>query len=176
MKLFILLLLFSLSFSQQVKVLYSNGKVEVVDTRKTSLSVLRARPDVVYVEPPIKLKLHDSIAYSSSVAIRGSGNYSFRINTQSGQRLSILAGGASVFFSGSCFGSIDNLICNSGTLNLSVYSSSDWRLIVQSFGRNLRLSDFSTTAYYIGTGAVNTGRTGRNVIIRHGHRLVPPCL
>ncbi|MFZ8787982.1 S8 family serine peptidase [Thermocrinis sp.] len=165
MRLLILLLLFALSFSQHVKVLYSNGKVEVVDTRKTPLSVLRARPDVVYVEPPIKLKLLDDIVYSSSVAIRGSGNYSFSINTQSGQRLSILAGGASVSFSGSCSGSIDNLICNSGTLNLSVSSSSDWRLIVQSFGRNLQLSDFSTTAYYIGTGAVNTGRTGRNVII-----------
>jgi len=165
MRLLILLLLFALSFSQHVKVLYSNGKVEVVDTRKTPLSVLRARPDVVYVEPPIKLKLLDDIVYSSSVAIRGSGNYSFSINTQSGQRLSILAGGASVSSSGSCSGSIDNLICNSGTLNLSVSSSSDWRLIVQSFGRNLQLSDFSTTAYYIGTGAVNTGRTGRNVII-----------
>ncbi len=165
MRLLILLLLFALSFSQHVKVLYSNGKVEVVDTRKTPLSVLRVRSDVVYVEPPIKLKLLDTIAYSSSVSIRGSGNYSFSINTQSGQRLSILAGGASVSFSGSCSGSIDNLICNSGTLNLSVYSTSDWRLIVQSFGRNLQLSDFSTTAYYIGTGAVNTGRTGRNVII-----------
>jgi len=165
MRLLILLLLFALSFSQHVKVLYSNGKVEVVDTRKTPLSVLRARPDVVYVEPPIKLELLDSIAYSSSVAIRGSGNYSFSINTQSGQRLSILAGGASVSFSGSCSGRIDNLICNSGTLNLSVSASSDWRLIVQSFGRNLQLSDFSTTAYYIGTGAANTGRTGRNVII-----------
>lgn len=165
MRLLILLLLFALSFSQQVKVLYSNGKVEVVDTRKTPLSVLRARPDVVYVEPPIKLKLLDDVAYSSSVAIRGSGNYSFRINTQSGQRLSILAGGASVSFSGSCSGSIDNLICNSGTLNLRVSAPSDWRLIVQSFGKNLQLSDFSTTAYYIGTGAANTGRTGRNVII-----------
>jgi subtilisin family serine protease len=165
MKLLILLLLFALSFSQHVKVLYSNGKVEVVDTRKTPLSVLRARPDVLYIEPPIKLKLLDPIAYSSSVAIRGSGNHSFSINTQSGQRLSILAGGASVSFSGSCSGSIDNLICNSGTLNLSVSASSDWRLIVQSFGRNLQLSDFSTTAYYIGTGAVNTGKTGRNVII-----------
>jgi subtilisin family serine protease len=165
MRLLILLLLFALSFSQHVKVLYSNGKVEVVDTRKTPLSVLRTRPDVVYIEPPIKLKLLDSIAYSSSVAIRGSGNYSFSINTQSGQMLSILAGGASVSFSGSCSGSIDNLTCNNGTLNLSVYSSSDWRLIVQSFGRNLQLSDFSTTAYYIGTGAANTGRTGRNVII-----------
>jgi subtilisin family serine protease len=165
MKMLILLLLFALSFSQHVKVLYSNGRVEVVDTRRTPLSVLRARPDVVYVEPPIKLKLLDDIAYSSSVVIRGSGNYSFSINTQSGQRLSILAGGASVSFSGSCSGSIDNLICNSGTLNLSVYSSSDWRLIVQSFGRNLQLSDLSTTAYYIGTGAANTGKTGRNVII-----------
>ncbi|WP_299199882.1 S8 family serine peptidase [Thermocrinis sp.] len=165
MKLLILLLLFALSFSQHVKVLYSNGKVEVVDTRKTPLSVLRARPDVLYIEPPIRLKLLDSIAYSSSVAIRGSGNYSFSINTQSGQRLSILAGGASVSFSGSCSGSIDNLTCTNGTLNLSVSASSDWRLIVQSFGKNLQLSDFSTTAYYIGTGAVNTGRTGRNVII-----------
>ena len=165
MRLLILLLLFALSFSQHVKVLYSNGKVEVVDTRKTPLSVLRARPDVIYVEPPIKLELLDDIAYSSSVAIRGSRNYSFSINTQSGQRLSILAGGASVSFSGSCSGRIDNLICNSGTLNLSVSASSDWRLIVQSFGRNLQLSDFSTTAYYIGTGAANTGRTGRNVII-----------
>jgi subtilisin family serine protease len=166
MRLLILLLLFALSFSQHVKVLYSNGRVEVVDTRKTPLSVLQVRPDVVYVEPPIKLKLLDDIAYSSSVAIRGSGNYSFSINTQSGQRLSILAGGASVSFSGSCSGSsIDNLICNSGTLNLSVSASSDWRLIVQSFGRNLQLSDLSTTAYYIGTGAANTGRTGRNVII-----------
>uniref|UniRef100_A0A7C5X2C0 Peptidase S8/S53 domain-containing protein n=1 Tax=Thermocrinis ruber TaxID=75906 RepID=A0A7C5X2C0_9AQUI len=165
MRLLILLLLFALSFSQHVKVLYSNGEVEVVDTRKTPLSVLRARPDVLYIEPPIKLKLLDDIAYSSSVAIRGSGNYSFSINTQSGQRLSILAGGASVSFSGSCSGSVDNLACTSGTLNLSVSASSDWRLIVQSFGRNLQLSDFSTTAYYIGTGAVNTGRTGRNVII-----------
>jgi hypothetical protein len=138
MKLLILLLLFALSFSQHDKVLYSNGKVEVVDTRKTPLSVLRARPDVLYIEPPIKLKLRDDIVYSSSVAIRGSGNYSFSINTQSGQRLSILAGGASVSFSGSCSGSIDNLICNSGSLNLNVSaSSSDWRLIVQSFGRNL---------------------------------------
>jgi subtilisin family serine protease len=166
MRLLILLLLFALSFSQHVKVLYSNGKVEVVDTRKTPLSALRTRSDVVYVEPPIKLKLLDTIAYSSSVAIRGSGNYSFSINTQSGQKLSILAGGASVSLSGSCSGSIDNLICNSGTLNLSVSASSDWRLIVQSFGKNLRFSDFSTTAYYIGTGAVNTGKTGRNVIIR----------
>jgi subtilisin family serine protease len=165
MRLLILLLLFALSFSQHVKVLYSNGKVGVVDTRKTPLNVLRARPDVLYVEPPIKLKLLDDIAYSSSVAIRSRGTYSFSINTQSGQRLSILAGGASVSFSGSCSGSIDNLTCNSGTLNLRVYSSSDWRLIVQSFGRNLQLSEFSTTAYYIGTGAVNTGRTGRNVII-----------
>jgi subtilisin family serine protease len=166
MKLLILLLLFALSFSQHVKVLYSNGRVEVVDTRRTPLSVLQARPDVLYLEPPIKLKLLDPIAYYSSVAIRGSGNYSFSINTQSGQKLSILAGGASVSFSGSCSGSsIDNLTCTNGTLNLSVSASSDWRLIVQSFGRNLQLSDLSTTAYYIGTGAVNTGRTGRNVII-----------
>ena len=165
MPMLILLLLFALSFSQHVKVLYSNGRVEVVDTKKTPLNVLRARPDVLYVEPPIKLRLLDDIAYSYSVAIRGNGNYSFSINTQSGQKLSILAGGASVSFSGSCSGSIDNLTCTNGTLSLSVSASSDWRLIVQSFGRNLQLSDLSTTAYYIGTGAVNTGRTGRNVII-----------
>jgi len=165
MPMLILLLLFALSFSQHVKVLYSNGRVEVVDTKKTPLNVLRARPDVLYVEPPIKLRLLDDIAYSSSVAIRGNGNYSFSINTQSGQKLSILAGGASVSFSGSCSGSIDNLTCNNGTLNLSVSASSDWRLIVQSFGRNLQLFDLSATAYYIGTGAANTGRTGRNVII-----------
>ncbi len=165
MPMLIFLLLFALSFSQHVKVLYSNGRVEVVDTRKTPLSTLQARPDVLYVEPPIKLKLLDDIAYSSSVAIRGSGNYSFSINTQSGQRLSILAGGASVSFSGSCSGSIDNLTCNNGTLSLSVSASSDWRLIVQSFGKNLQLLDLSATAYYIGTGAANTGRTGRNVII-----------
>jgi len=133
-----LFLLFSFSFSQHVKVLYSNGKVEVVDTKKIPLSTLQKKSGVIYIEPPIRLKLLDSIAYSSSVAIRGSGNYSFSINTQSGQRLSILAGGASVSFSGSCSGSIDNLICNSGSLNLNVSaSSSDWRLIVQSFGRNL---------------------------------------
>ena len=70
MRLLILLLLFALSFSQHVKVLYSNGKVEVVDTRKTPLSVLRARPDVLYVEPPIKLKLLDDIAYSSTFFMR----------------------------------------------------------------------------------------------------------
>ena len=161
----ILLLLFSFSFSQHVKVLYSNGKVEVVDTKKIPLSTLQKKPEVIYIEPPKRLKLLDDIAYSSSVAIRGTGNYSFSINTQSGQKLSILAGGASVSFSGSCSGSIDNLTCTNGTLSLSVSASSDWRLIVQSFGRNLQLSDLSTTAYYIGTGAVNTGRTGRNVII-----------
>jgi len=166
MRLLILLLLFALSFSQHVKVLYSNGKVEVVDTRRTPLSVLQARSDVLYVEPPIKLEFLDDIPYSSSVAVRGSGNYNFSINTQNGQRLSILAGGASVSFSGSCSGSsIDNLTCTNGTLNLSISASSDWRLIVQSFGRNLQLSDLSTTAYYIGTGAANTGRTGMNVII-----------
>jgi subtilisin family serine protease len=166
MKLLILLLLFALSFSQHVKVLYSNGRVEVVDTRRTPLSVLQARSDVLYVEPPIKLEFLDDIPYSSSVAVRGSGNYNFSINTQNGQRLSILAGGASVSFSGSCSGSsIDNLTCTNGTLNINVSSSSNWRLIVQSFGKNLQLSDLSTTAYYIGTGAVNTGRTGRNVII-----------
>jgi hypothetical protein len=107
MPMLILLLLFALPFSQHVKVLYSTGRVEVVDTRKTPLSTLRAHPEVLYVEPPIKLKLLDDIAYSSSVAIRGSENYSFSINTQSGQRLSILAGGASVSFFGSCSGSID---------------------------------------------------------------------
>jgi len=160
-----LFLLFSFSFSQHVKVLYSNGKVEVVDTKKIPLSTLQKKSEVIYIEPPIKLKLLDQIAYSSSVAISGTGNYSFSINTQSGQRLSILAGGASVSFSGSCSGSTDNLTCNNGTLSLSVSASSDWRLIVQSFGKNLQLSDFSTTAYYIGTGAANTGRTGRNVII-----------
>ncbi len=160
-----LFLLFSFSFSQHVKVLYSNGKVEVVDTKKIPLSTLQKKSEVIYIEPPKRLKLLDDIAYSSSVAIRGSGNYSFSINTQSGQRLSILAGGASVSFSGSCSGSIDNLTCNSGTLSLSVSASSDWRLIVQSFGKNLQLSDLSTSAYYLGTGAVNTGRTGRNVLV-----------
>ena len=60
---------------------------------------------------------------------------------------------------------MNNLTCSNGTLNLSVSSNDDWRIIVQSFGRNLQLSDFSIRAYYIGTGAVNTGKTGRNVII-----------
>jgi subtilisin family serine protease len=165
MRLLILLLLFGLSFSQHVKVLYSNGRVEVVDTTKTPLRFLQARPDVLYVEPPIELRYKSDIAYFSSVAVKGSGNYSFSINTQNGQRLAILARGASVSFSGSCSGSLTNLTCNNGTLNLNVSASSDWRLIVVSSGKNLQPSDFSTTVYYIGTGAANTGRTGRNVII-----------
>jgi hypothetical protein len=39
MRLLILLLLFALSFSQHVKVLYSNGKVEVVDSMKVKLEL-----------------------------------------------------------------------------------------------------------------------------------------
>ena len=165
----VLLLLFlgsSLSQERYVKVLYSDGKVQVVDTKKVPLSSLRAKRDVIYVEKPIKLKLLDDVAYSSSVALWGSSNQSINVRTYNGQRLSILhLGTNNVSFSGSCSGSLENLTCSEGTLNLSVSSTTDWRLIVQSFGRNLQRSDFSISAYYIGTGAVNTGKTGRNVII-----------
>ena len=165
----VLLLLFlgsSLSQERYVKVLYSDGKVQVVDTKKVPLSSLRAKRDVIYVEKPIKLKLLDDVAYSSSVALWGSSNQSINVRTYNGQRLSILhLGTNNVSFSGSCSGSLENLTCSEGTLNLSVSSTTDWRLIVQSFGRNLQRSDFSISAYYIGTGAANTGKTGRNVII-----------
>ena len=164
----LLVLLFGSSSAQErhLKVLYRDGRVQVVDTKKVPLSSLKANRDVVYIEKPIKLKLLDDVAYSSSVALRGSSSQNISIRTYQGQRLSILHLGAnSVSFSGSCLGSLDNLVCSDGTLNLSVSSTADWRLIVQSFGRNLQLSDFSTLAYYIGTGAVNTGKTGRNVII-----------
>ncbi|WP_333784203.1 S8 family serine peptidase [Thermocrinis sp.] len=164
----VLLLLFlgsSLSQERYVKVLYSDGRVQVVDTRKVPLSSLKARGDVIYVEKPIKLNLLDDVAYSSSVALRGSSNQSISVRTYNGQRLSILHLGANVSFSGSCSGSLENLTCSDGNLSINVSSTTDWRLIVQSFGRNLQRSDFSIPAYYIGTGAANTGKTGRNVII-----------
>jgi Subtilisin-like serine proteases len=170
-KYLILLFLLFLGFSsaqdnRYVKVLYKDGRVGVVDTKKVPLKSLKARSDVVYVEKPIKLKPLDDIAYSSSVALWGSSNQSISVRTYNGQRLSILhLGTDNVRFSGSCSGSLENLTCSEGTLNLSVFSATDWRLIVQSFGRNLQRSDFSIPSYYIGTGAANTGKTGRNVII-----------
>ena len=157
---FLFLLLFSLSFSFHLKVLYEDGKVGVVEEDK--LSLLR---DVVYVEPAFELEFLDDIVYSSSVAVLGDGNRSFSIKTYNNQRLSLILGGGSVSYSGSCTGSFDNLLCSEGVLNLSVSSSSSWRLVVQSFGKNLKLSDFSAPAYYLGTGAANAGRSGRGVLI-----------
>jgi hypothetical protein len=157
-----LFLLVSISFSQKLKVLYEDGRVGVVDATKTSLNALQR---VVYTEKPIRVKYLDQLVYSSSVAIRGSGSFNFSINTSPGQNLSVLSAGASVSFSGACSGGLDNLFCSGGPLNFNVSSSSDWRLVVQSVGKNIFLSDVSTSAYYLGTGAVNTGRTGRNVLV-----------
>ena len=163
LKILLFLLLFvSISFSQKLKVLYEDGRVGVVDATKTSLNALQR---VVYTEKPIRVKYLDQLVYSSSVAIRGSGPFNFSINTSPGQNLSVLSAGASVSFSGACSGGLDNLFCSGGPLNFNVSSSSDWRLIVQSVGKNIFLSDVSTSAYYLGTGAVNTGRTGRNVLV-----------
>ena len=39
-----------------VKVLYKDGRVEVVDTEKVPLSVLKENKDIIYIEEPIKLK------------------------------------------------------------------------------------------------------------------------
>jgi len=135
-----LLLLVSISFSQKLKVLYEDGRVGVVDVTKISLNALQR---VVYTEKPIRVKYLDQLVYSSSVAIRGSGSFNFSINTSPGQNLSVLSAGASVSFSGACSGGLDNLFCSGGPLNFNVSSSSDWRLVVQSVGKNIFLSDVS---------------------------------
>ncbi|WP_448587626.1 hypothetical protein [Thermocrinis sp.] len=65
-----LLVFLSISFSQEmskdknyeeryVKVLYKDGRVEVVDTTKIPLSEFQKREDIIYIEKPIKLKLLD---------------------------------------------------------------------------------------------------------------------
>ncbi|WP_448587627.1 S8 family serine peptidase [Thermocrinis sp.] len=155
-----------------VKVLYSSGKVGLVDTKKTTLRTLQARPDVVYVERPYPVKLLDDVVRSSSVVVAGNGNERFTVRTYNGQRLSLLQKGAenwdgtiNITFRGSCAGVFDNMSCVDGVLEMSVRSYWDWRVIFQSFGKNMHVANFSKQAYYIGTGAVNSGRTGRGVLV-----------
>ncbi|MGC9007354.1 MAG: S8 family serine peptidase, partial [Sulfurihydrogenibium sp.] len=153
------------------KVLYKDGTVKVVDIRKTPLQTLSKNLDVVYVEPPIKLKLlevkTDPVAPYSAIGVSGTGNQTLILKTYSGEKINILKypSNISLNVSGSCSQSPDgSYTCSDGNLTIQVNASSDWRVIITSPNKVLSTADLSGS-YYLGTNASTTGKTGKNVLI-----------
>ncbi|PMP63998.1 MAG: hypothetical protein C0198_00565, partial [Sulfurihydrogenibium sp.] len=153
------------------KVLYKDGTVKVVDIRKTPLQTLSKNPDVVYVEPPIKLQLlevkTDPVAPYSAIGVSGTGNQTLTLKTYSGEKINILKYPSNITLnvSGSCSQSPDgSYTCSDGNLTIQVSASSDWRVIITSPNRVLSTADLSGS-YYLGTNASTTGKTGKNVLI-----------
>ncbi len=164
MPLVILLLLFSLSFSKDVKVLYRDGTVKVVNLKTVSLQQLERDPRVLYVEKPIRLYPMLDVVRNPALGIRGTGSQSFNLRTYAGQTLRIHTD-ANLSFSGSCSGSASALSCQDGTLTVSVSSSFPWSVSLSS-NKALSPSDITgAVPYYLGTGASLTNLTGRGVVV-----------
>lgn len=162
---------------EEVKVLYRDGRVEVVDVGEGDLLNLLSREDVVYIEAPRELKPLTDVVRVSSIGVHGSGNLTLSLRTRDGQSLSIRGFRISgVNLSGSCTGSPTSLRCSSGSLDINVSSSGDFRLIISSENEEVRVSDLSgATAYYLGTSASLSGKTGRGVIIAVVDTGINPC-
>ncbi|MGC8869312.1 MAG: S8 family serine peptidase, partial [Sulfurihydrogenibium sp.] len=164
------LLILNISFAQPLyyKALYKDGTVKVVDISKTPLKTLSKDPDVVYVEPPRKLKLleTDPVAPYSAIGVSGTSNQTLTLKTYSGEKINILKYPSNITLnvSGSCSPSSNGYTCNDGNLTIQVNASSDWRVIITSPNRVLSTADLSGS-YYLGTNASTTGKTGKNVLI-----------
>ncbi len=149
------------------KVLYKDGTVKVVDLSKTSLKTLSSDPNIVYYEPPKKLQLMLDVASSSSVGVSGFSNQTFSLKTYSNQKIKILKYPSDVNLStnGSCILSGSEFQCNDGTLSVTINYQQDWRVIIVSNNKQIKITDFSVPSYYIGVNAPITGKTGKNTIV-----------
>ncbi|WP_028949800.1 S8 family serine peptidase [Sulfurihydrogenibium subterraneum] len=167
---FLILTVFSYAFADKklyYKVLYKDGTVKVIDISKISLKTLSSDPNVVYYEPPKKLKLMLDVASSSSVGVSGSSNQTFTLKTYTNQKIKILKfpSDLNLTTSGSCSLSGDEYQCSDGILSITVNYQQDWRVIILSTNRQIKTTDLSASSYYIGTNATTTGKTGKNTVV-----------
>lgn len=155
-------------FPEKVLMLRDDGSVVVEKLREKSLKSLKSRRGVIYIQAPRRLKPanEDYVGYST-LAIWGSGASTIQVQTQEGQNLKIIPFNTSLSIGGSCIGSPDNLSCSAGLLNINTSSSADFRILIVSTNRNLSLSHVSggLGSYYVGTGALISGRSGKGVVV-----------
>lgn len=151
----------------EVKVLYKDGRVKVVDLSREDLYSLMKREEIVYIEAPRKLKPLMDIVRSSSIGVHGTGDLNLSLNTKDGQILRIINYNASsLTVNGSCSGPPEHLFCSSGSLNINVSSNGEFRLLISSENGEIKTSDLKgAPSYYVGTSASLSGKTGKGVII-----------
>ncbi|MDW8031920.1 MAG: S8 family serine peptidase [Aquificaceae bacterium] len=153
---FAFFLILALAWGGEVKVLYQDGRVGVVQDE----ALKRLKSAILYWEKPKPLRILDPVVGGSSVATHVRGSVSFSLPLQAGQVLNYWAINTSFSFSGPCTQSSNALQCGSGNLMLNL-SSSDGRLILSSSTHSLTLPPGS---YWLGTGARLSGRTGAGVV------------
>ncbi|MEN3027901.1 MAG: S8 family serine peptidase [Aquificaceae bacterium] len=149
-------LMLALTWGGEVKVLYQDGRVGVV--QDGALSKLKSF--ILYWEKPKPLRILDPVLGGSSVATHVRGSMSFSLPLQAGQVLNYWAVNTSFSFSGPCTQSNNAFSCSSGNLTLNL-SSPEGRLILSSSTHPLTLPPSS---YWLGTGARLSGRTGAGVV------------
>jgi subtilisin family serine protease len=156
---------------RSVKVLRSDGKVEVIDLTKRSLADLMADPDILYIEAPQPVNLVNEIVRDSTFGIWGAFSSTIDISGTSSPYWGYVYGGtASLTTTGNCTcddfscWSATSFICD-GDTTIDVTSFGDFRVVVG--GPSLDLSNISTTdpIYLIGSRSTNTQNKGAGAIV-----------
>ncbi|WP_340690919.1 S8 family serine peptidase [Hydrogenobacter thermophilus] len=146
---------------QKVKVLRSDGKVELVDLSNTDIKHLQMDQKVLYIEAPKKLRLLDDISSNSSYVLWGRGNTSVSVSYNKPFYGYIFGGNVS---GQGCTQSSIFFQCSSAT-DLSITALSDYRLIL--YAPDMNASDISggERKYLVGTRASTSQSTGRGVMV-----------
>ena len=142
-----------------VKVLTRDGKVKVV--KLSQLKSLQNQEEVLYVEPPKKLRFLDDVSSNSSYVVWGSGNQSIMISYNKPFFGYIF--GASLSGSGCSQNGFFFQCTSSTTLNIS--SAGSYRLVLVGEGINSEDIVGGDRKYLLGTKASLSGKTGRGVVI-----------
>ncbi|MCX8060600.1 MAG: S8 family serine peptidase, partial [Aquificaceae bacterium] len=146
----------SLLWAGEVKVLYQDGRVGVVQEE----SLFRLKSSVVYEEKPKPLRPLDPVVLGSSLVTHVRGNSSYSLPLQPGQSITYWALNTNFNFFGPCTQSGRTLQCSVGILTLNL-ASANGRVILSSATHPLVLPPNS---YWLGTGARLSGRTGAGVV------------
>ncbi len=154
----LILLLFSLALSGELKVLYHDGRVGVVSEQ----AFKSLKSQVLYTEKPKRMWTMDEILRSSAIGLWVQGTQSYSLPVKAGQTIGFSALNTNVSFSGPCSQSGSYLNCFSdGSLSINA-SSQNGRLMLWSETHALFLLPNS---YWLGTSARLSGRTGRGVLV-----------
>ncbi len=159
---------------KEVKVLRSDGSVDIVSLLEKPLSEYINDESIIYIEAPKPVVLTNDVLFYRSYAVSGKGNTTFTVNDP-GYGLEIYVDIDTqdqidnfVFKDVNCLGNNGYYICSGSTsYSLEINYTGDFRVIF--FGRGLQKSNISSTGNIeiitVGTGSSEANNRGSGVLV-----------